>query len=88
MTELLTALAIILMIFVAINVRYVFKLRSAKVRLEREVSRYADAAADLEHARKTEIDDARAAVHHLMRKLAFDEEDKTRADKSNIARLN
>ncbi len=78
MTELLTALAIILMIFVAINVRYVFKLRAAKVKLEREVSRYADAAADLERARKTEIEDARAAVYYLMRRGSFLEDDKAR----------
>jgi uncharacterized protein YpmB len=72
MTELLSSLAIILIIFVAINVRYAFKLRAAKLKLEREATRYATAAANLDQARR----------------LYFFELDKPRADRSTIARLN
>ena len=88
MTELNSALAILLIIFVAVNVRYVFKLRAAKLKLEREVARYAGAAANLEEARRTEIVDAKSAVHHLMRKVYFLEADKHRAGKSSSAGSN
>lgn len=88
MNELLIPLGILLIIFVALNLRYVFKLRAAKVRLEREVARYAAAAADLDQARKTEITNARAAVHHLMGRVSFLEDDARRRDRVAVAKWN
>ncbi|MGA9767935.1 MAG: hypothetical protein WBV94_02775 [Blastocatellia bacterium] len=72
MTELLTALAIILIIFVAINVRYVFKLRAAKLKLEREIALYSAAATNLNRARR----------------LYFFFTDHKRADQRSRVRLN
>lgn len=72
MTAFLNSLAIILIVFVAINVRYLVKLRAAKLKLEREVARYSAAATNLDRARR----------------LYFFFVDNERADQGPDARLN
>lgn len=76
MTDLNSALAILLIIFIVVNVRYVFKLRAAKEKLTREIAGHALASQSYKQAQETEIADARATVRHLMQRVANLESEK------------